>query len=294
MRYSHGGASGVRRGPHGTVTPMAWCDAVVVGVLAIATGACGGFIGSDAESEGGGSASASSSSSGGETPGTNPTEASAEGTGTTNPVDPTADPTNATSPTETTTGRDETTSGPGSDTESTTGSDTAGESSTTVAESGESSTTGPLVCVQDDEEPNGVFKQATFIGDQDCDDPAQAFDGTIVDGADTDWIEYFGFWDCGGTGTDPDHVVDVVGDNVQVCVTPACQEPVTAFYFCHEGENWTDGESEYGCCSTNRVVMNVNCNNTGNESATGSIRIQPLNNKAVCEDYQLEISVLAQ
>ncbi len=261
-------------------------------------GACGGFVGTDADSNGSGSASESGSSgtsSTGNPSATDPTQASSEGTGTTNPVDPT-DPTNVTSPTdptETTTGPDETTTGMDTDTASTTTSETEGEASTTMG-AGESTTTGPPVCEQDDMEPNDELAAAVFIGDQDCGDPAQLFNGTLLDGTDTDWIEYFGFWDCGSNGPDPDHVVDVVDDNVQVCVTPACQVPTTAFYFCHVGDNWTDGENDFGCCSTTRIEMNVNCGDTSNESASGFVRVRPLEKAAECVDYQLEISVLDQ
>ena len=188
-------------------------------------------------------------------------------------ADPTMDPT--------TTGTMETTSDPGS------------SSSSGAPASDSDPTTGPMICEQQDTEPNDLDNADEFVdlGSIGCGPTQYDFAGTIEDGNDEDWLGYGGAWDCGATN-DPQVFIDVTGNNVEVCVSPACVVNTTAYYTCAEGTNWTVDGGDYGCCSTDVVRMNVNCGATTNESLVASIRVR--SGDAVCEDYALSYAYLVQ
>jgi hypothetical protein len=225
--------------------------------------------------------------------GTSAGTASASGTtgGSTDPTNASnTDPTNASNTDPTNASNTD----PSDPTNPTTGPSTESESETRTS-NGESSTggddettadptTGVQTCEPLDEEPNdaGGKAETQYLGELACGPDSFDVDGTIQDGSDLDWFAFFGNWICGAPN--PRVVVDVADNNVEVCVTPLCFENVTAFYTCVEGDNWSEG-GDLGCCSTDVVRMDVNCNGTGDESLFASFRVR--NSDAVCEDYTL-------
>ena len=129
------------------------------------------------------------------------------------------------------------------------------------------------------------------LGDIGCGPTQYDFAGTIEDDNDQDWMGFLGDWSCGSTN-DPQVFIDIVDDNVEVCVTPACVVDTIAYYSCVEGENWAPNGNDFGCCSTDVIRMNVDCDNTINESLVASIRVR--DPEAVCEDYALDYAYLVQ
>lgn len=273
---------------------MVWLHGSSSVALALALAGCGTFVQAESGTDGedgssgtsGGTNATVTPSTSGETnsgsggPGTTPVTSSS-GTTTTDPTNTTTtDPSDTIGPT--------TSSTAGESTEGTDPTETTSGTGETTDDTGEEST-GPGVCEPIDTRPNGSPDEAAELGEIPCGRMTYDFNGTIEDGGDVDWIEFFGDWTCGSPN--PQVVVDVVDDNVEVCVTPQCALPATAFYGCVEGSNWNEG-GDLGCCSTNRVEMNVNCANTDNESLVARIRVR--NNKAVCEDYTVQYAFEVQ
>ena len=201
--------------------------------------------------------------------------------------DPTApDPTSADATGETTDSAGETEA-------STTGtpSETDGEDETGSAEdTGSAETTGPMVCMQADAEPNGnpAADELQELGEQSCSDDPSTVDGTIVDAGDFDVFTYFGNWNCISLN-DPNHVVTVEGD-VEVCLFPICPGANTSVT-CLQGTEMTNNGNP-GCCGSNIITANVNCQGTVNESATGFMLVSGLEDEPVCVDYTLTYDVV--
>ncbi len=262
-------------------------------------GACGGFIGTNLDTGEEDDSSGGASTTGAS--GTDPTQPATSASGSTTPIDTTnptnpTDPSDPTNPTDPTTETTDVATGSDTGTETTVDTDTEGETSTTTAgeTSSTSTSTGEQVCEQQDEEPNDLVEDGDFIslGTVECGPEPLIFDGTIADGDDVDWLSFLGEWTCGNS-SNPRIVVDVVDDDVEVCVSPACAQQATAFYFCVEGVNWTNNVGAgLGCCSTTAVRMDVDCNNVSDESTYASIRVR--NPEAVCEDYALSYAFEVQ
>lgn len=284
-----------------------WVSTVVV---AIALVGCSDFAAAEAESsgdtEGGSSTSGNNPSGGSGNSQTSAGTASASGTttGATDPTnasntDPTnasnTDPTNAsnTDPTDPT----DPTNGPSTDSESESESEsetrTSDESSSgSDDETTADPTTGVMTCENLDIEPNdeGGEEETQYLGEIFCGADFYDVDGTIEDGFDDDWFAFFGDWVCGAPN--PRVVIDVVDNNVEVCATPLCFQNATAIYSCVEGDNWFEGGSNLGCCSSDIIRMNVNCDGVSDESLIAGFRVR--SDDAACEDYTLSYAFEVQ
>lgn len=272
---------------------MVWMRRVGVVVLSVAVIGCTDFVGTEGGGEDGGSSSSTSNSGGTTgtpvgtsvaTQGGSGDTTAGPGTASTNPSTGTSAGTTDDSTTDATTNAD---SGSTDDTQGLTtgpsGSSTTGD----PTQGGEDSTsTTSDECMQIDPEPNDVENPDEFVnlGTFTCGESAVEFQGTIENEFDEDWLAFFGDWAfCGQPNPAVD--IDIEDDNVQVCVSPACQANVTAVYQCAAGTNWSAGGDDLGCCSTDRVRMLVNCDGSSNESLYANIRVRSAD--AVCEDYTL-------
>lgn len=277
---------------------MAYGHWVSTATVALALVGCTEFASAQTGSGGGAEASDGSTNPPGSS---NETQTSAgttsAGGSTSGAADPTntssTDPTNASQTATTNASNTETTNASNTETaastagaESGTGGDDEGSTTGGDDEATSDPTTGVKICNQQDEEPNDFDNETEIVdlGDVECGPDTYNFGGTIEDADDEDWLFYFGDWICGSPN--PRVVVDVADNNVEVCTIAICQqENITAFYNCVDGDNWFEGGSNLGCCSSDVVRMDVNCSGTTDESLFASFRVR--SNDAVCEDYTL-------
>lgn len=277
---------------------MAWLHGSGCVALALAVAGCGSFVQAETATDGDGGSSGTTGTTnatvglptsggtgtGGAGPGTTPVTSNSDASGT-DPTDPT-DPSN-TGPTESDSS-DPTTSSTAGD--SSGGTDPIESTSGTgdgTEETGQE-TTGPQPCVQDDMEPNDVVGDANDMGTQTCDAAPNTFMGTFDDDGDVDLFFYYGQWVC-GNDNEPNHVLTVTGE-AQVCWFPLCDFGVEQVN-CLSGTDVTSGDGFAGCCSTDEVVGDINCLNTGDETATGVVIVSPVSKELVCVNYEIAFSV---